>query len=137
MTTETIREEIKSSLLMSLLKIIVALHTASAAAFALQVVLDVAPVTRMGVDLEPQLFTGRVFPDAVALQADIAVGMTGLTGAQITPRLDGVIARPDVMTDQHPIGMAIPAVGRRKIGMVGSYAGERNIPKLPPVGLEL
>ena len=120
-----------------MLKSIVALDTASPAALALQIVLDGPPVARMGIDLQPQLFTGRIFPGTVALQADIAVGMAGLAGAQITTRLDGVIAGPRGMAGQQAIGMAIPAVGRRKIGMVGPQAGKRNITGLPPVGIKL
>ena len=58
-----------------------ALPTASAAAFGFQIVLDGAPVARMGVDLESQLFPRRVFLRAVALQANIAIGMAGLAGA--------------------------------------------------------
>jgi hypothetical protein len=108
----------------------VALHTAPTAASALQFVLDGSPVARMGIYLQAR-------PAAMAPEADVAFRMAGLTGAQITPRLDGMIAGPDIVTDQQTIGMAIPAVGLFKTGMVGSHAGERNIPKLPSVRLEL
>ena len=110
-----------------------ALDAASPAAFALQPVPDGPPVARMGIDLQPHPATARVFLGTVALQTDIAVRVAGLAGAQITTRLASVIAGPYFMAGQQAIGMAIPAVGRRKIGMVGSHAGERNIAELPPV----
>jgi hypothetical protein len=112
------------------LKTIVALDTASAAASTLQFVLDGTPVARMGIDLQTRART-------VASNADVALAVAGLAGTQIAPRLDGMIAGPDIMAGQHTIGMAIPAVGFRETGVVGSYAGERNIPELPPVRLEL
>ena len=116
---------------------IVALDTASPAAFALQIVFDGSPVARVGVDLQPQSIATPVFLSAVALHTDIALCVAGLAGAQITTRLAGMVACPDIMTGQQTIGMAIPAVGRRKIGVVGSHAGKRNIPGLTTVGIKL
>lgn len=63
------------------LESIVALDTASSAAFALQIVLDGSPVARVGVDLQPQSIATPVFLGAVALHTDIALCVAGLTGA--------------------------------------------------------
>lgn len=122
---------------MCLLESIVASDTASSAAFALQIVLDGSPVARVRIDLQAQSIATPVFLGAVALHADIALRVAGLAGAQITARLAGMIVCPDIMAGQKAIGMAIPAVGGREIGVVGSHAGKRNIPCLTTVGIKL
>lgn len=72
----------------------------------------------------------------MAFDADVALAVACLTGAQIAPRLDGMIPRPPVTREQ-TAGMACPALGLRKTGMVGTDAGKRDVPELPPVGLKL
>ena len=73
---------------------------------------------------------------AVTGEADVALIVTGLAGAQITPRLDGMVARP-LMTGQQTAGMTVLALGRRKIAVIRTDTGKRTIPELPPMRLEL
>ena len=101
----------------------------SPAAFALKIVFDGIPVPRMGIHLQTRTA-------AVTGDADVALVMTGLAGAQISTCLDGMVAGP-LMAEQQTAGMTILALGRRKIAVIRADAGKRTIPELPAVRLEL
>ena len=106
-----------------------AFDAASPAAPAFEFILDGTPIAGMGIDLQARAC-------AVAFDADVALAVTCLTGAQISPRFDGMIPRPPVTREQ-TAGMACPALGLRETGVVGTDAGKRDVPELPPVGLKL
>ncbi len=106
--------------------------TAAAAAATLEVVLDGVPVPGMGIYHETRIRTR-----AVTLEADIAVGVTGLAGAQIAPCLDRVIAGPGRVTGKLPAGVTALALVRGKTGVIRPHAGKGNIAELPAMGLEL
>jgi len=107
----------------------VAFDAASPAALALEFILDGTPIAGMGVDLQARAC-------AMTFDADVALAVACLTGAQISPCLDRMIPRPPVSREQ-TAGMACPALGLRETGVVGTDAGKRDVSELPPVGLKL
>ena len=75
-----------------------AFDAASAAAPAFEFILHRTPIAGMGIDLQTRA-------RAVAFDADVALAVACLTGAQIAPCLGGVIPRPPVTREQ-AAGMA-------------------------------
>ena len=63
-------------------------------------------------------------------EADVALVMTGLAGAQIAPGLYGMVSRP-LVTGQEAAGMTVLALGWSKIAVSGTDTGQRTIPELP------
>jgi len=97
------------------LKFIVAFQTASPAALAFEPVLHGTPVPRVGIHLE-------TCPRAVAFYTYIPLTVAGLAGAQVSPSLDGMIARPSV-AGKKTARMAGPALGLREAGVIRPDAG--------------